>query len=306
MANMKIDTAQRMLNFQTTVTTPGVTQISYIDIGQALSMVNRRFYRQGMQYMLANIRIQTFSATPAGISIKKLPETWVLGASWEKTMLHWRKQQDEALANSGSEETKGRYNDYKIFFNQAHYDIWITNNLKPLDAASVAYRDGEWLYSEIVIPNDGGVVGNTVEYAVKALGDDSSSVKGMIYGYGKSRNKPRNPDPQGGNVGDSWLSEMFDVGENSEEVTDNAQFRNDHSPYDMDVYPGEGGNGINGELFRTLFFTGTTLSQTQNTGGLLVPCGLLEISYDQDVRITLELVPGPYKGVLAESVAEMN
>lgn len=219
-------------------------------------------------------------------------------------MLHWRKQQDDALAASGSEETKARYNDFKVFLNNTHYGIGWNNNLIPHDSYSAPYLTGEWEQSTIVLPNDGGP-GVAAEYQLQMLGNDGT-LKGVIYGYGKSRNKPANPDPVGADVADSWLNQMFDVGEMNEEVTDNAQFNNDMAPYYWDAYPGTDSNAISAQLVKEMQFTNTTVSRRESTGSFVLPCGLLQVRTNQSIKITLELVPGYYKGVLAEPMQEMN
>ena len=88
-------------------------ETGYIDISQCASILNRRFYRQGMQWAVAGVKIQTTTGV-GSVTVSKLPETWVVGASWEKSMEKWKLQQDSALEEMGAEETKSRYNDYKI------------------------------------------------------------------------------------------------------------------------------------------------------------------------------------------------
>jgi hypothetical protein len=59
----------------------------YIDLSQCASLVNRRFYRQGLNWAVAGITIFTDSATAGEIVIYKVPDTWIASNAWEKDFM---------------------------------------------------------------------------------------------------------------------------------------------------------------------------------------------------------------------------
>jgi len=300
----KIEPAVKTLEFDM----DGVSPIGYIDLAQCASVVNRRFYRQGLQWAVAGMRIQTTSGQPTGgVSIHKVPETWVVGAAWDKAMNTWREQQDRALEDMGGQSLKGRYNDFKIFADTAHGSLGWGANLRPLDELSAPFNAGEWDPSQIVIPNDAGVAGNTVEYYLKMVGASSATHKSVIGGYQFGRAVPFSPDPATGpSPQTSWLNDVFDVGQDSSAVVVNAAENNDGLPYDQDEYPGGPTNGGTLELVHKEIFSTTTISRTSNIPGFVAPCGLIKITTDVPIRIFVHLVPGAHRGYLAEPMSEMN
>ena len=56
----------------------------YIDIAQCLSLMNRRFYRQGMQYVVNDMEV--ISDGVSELLVYRLPHTWVVASAWEKCM----------------------------------------------------------------------------------------------------------------------------------------------------------------------------------------------------------------------------
>ncbi len=64
--------------------------------------------------------------------------------------------------------------------------------------------------------------------------------RGIIEGYADSRAYPQSPDPVSPAIdsGNNWMRAMFDVGNDNEDITDNATDRNDNLPYPQVNYPG--------------------------------------------------------------------
>ena len=173
----------------------------------------------------------------------------------------------------------------------------------------------QWLSSEIVIPND-GAPGVTNQYTMHMVGPDVNGVggsKGVINGYATSRAYPQSPDPVSPTVSNSWLLEMRDVGDDSTEVMDNAEFRNNELPYDQDEYPGGATNFVQLETQGYNWNQSTTGINTFNTGPFTAPCGLIRIDFlfqtpvpgsNGDNIIEVCLVPGNHRGYLAETMEE--
>ncbi len=302
---------------------------NWIDIAQGASIVNRRFYRQGMQYALSGISIQFESNTEVvagNLRVETLPTTWVFSNAWHKFFAAWKKQQDEALEES--ESVRAAFNDFKIFMDTAHVEDFEAGgfnlndvNLIPRagDTSDLAnqFDTGEWQASQIVIPNitpdASGSEVDPAEYylhGVGFVGADTDPSRGMIAGYAYSRSVPQSPDPALQPFVTSEfniLRAMFDVGNNNEEVLDNAALRNNDLPYDQDDYP-HGGANISGlQLHDNYKLTSTNIGNRLEIPGLVVPCGLLKITNDTGTaaRITLHMVPGHYRGYLAEPMQDM-
>ena len=304
---------------------PNSTQIFYFDISQIASIVNRRFYRQGLNWAVGGIKILTQENSIGSITLEKMHDTWVTSGAWMKTYSHWRAQQDKALEAMGAEETKGRFNDYKVFLDDGHvtqftlnsYNLNLTNVLPAMGYATTdQYETGEWQASQIVIPNDGGVPGVTDEYYVKMYGASDTDAKSIIGGYKFSRTFPQSPDPATPSVETSWLNQMQDVGGNSDEIVENATNRNDELPYSQAEYPGAGLNCPVTMVHDRTLIQNTTIGGVTNLMGGQFPCGLFKLevtNFDagpEAVPLTfkmfLRLVPGDHRGYLAEPMQEMN
>jgi hypothetical protein len=312
-----MDPAVMTLNFDI-----GAKNINYIDLAKVASEVNRRFYRQGMNYAVAGFRVGYVGDESPTVAIRTLPNTWSTGASWHKFFAAWKRQQDQALIESGSPESKARYNDFKIWADTYHKTAEPTGSLSAINpggfstAGNTPYKAGEWSYSYIVVPHD-PTSGATKEYSLHMIGNDASTTKGMIHNFALSRNLPFSPDPNTPAIDTGVLSEMFDVGETFDEVLDNVVDRNDDVPYDLDEYPDGSTNPGTGvlPLHREMQFTATTIGNFQNIEGCVVPCGILQIAQNlsapadyENSWLTLQvmMIPGSYKGYLAEPMQVMN
>lgn len=295
-----------------TVPTSG-TQNWYFDLSQIASIVNRRFYRQGLNWAVAGFKVISASGSNGSIVVSKVPNTWVASGAWEKSMRAWLTQQDEALERL-DDPAPARFRDFKILLDEAHVaqyvaagsDLNATNQLPP------GALPGEWEASQIVIPNDGGV-GITNEYNLHMVGSNVATSKAMISGYANSRNTPHSPDPVSpGPLDNNFFNRMFDVGDNSDEIVENATDKNDNLPYDRDDYPGETANQGAAEVHDLEYITPTTIGGTTRLKGGNFPCGLVKmtgINFSEsdtlDFTLHIDLVPGHHRGYLCEPMTEM-
>ena len=314
----KIEPSVLTLTFALTSSSTG-KEFNYIDLSQCASILNRRFYRQGINWAVSGFKILTDSGTTGQISINKLPNTWVMSNAWEKGFRHWKRQQDEAIA-TGQDSVKAKYNDFKIFMNADHHSNGFSRNLLPRSSATSAVNTqeanpGEWEASQIVIPNFTGS-GVNYEPFIQAVGDDVGGAGGtfsLIKAYEDSRSVPQSPDPVvpgGVTSGDNIYRAMFDVGDNNEEVLDLVVGKNDELPYPQLPYPGGDIQLSTLEIHDQEFVTGTTIGGTTRLKGGNFPCGLIEIStnsfaVDDQFVIQLDLVPGHHRGYLCEPMTEM-
>ena len=103
---------------------------------------------------------------------------------------------------------------------------------------------------------------------------------------------------------------MQDVGDNQSEVVVNAVDKNDNLPYNV-AYPGAPGNGGTSITHDVTFLTGTTVGGTTHIRGGEFPCGLMRFDVSnrdaiaKNITIQIDLIPGPHRGYLAESMTEM-
>ena len=131
------------------------------------------------------------------------------------------------------------------------------------------------------MPNVGDVSGNTVEYAIKMHGDDTTSSKALIQGYADSRAVPTEPDPETQDGADEgWMNNLFNDGETHIEVADNLQTIGESLPYDQNEYPGAGGNAAQPQVHAIAIISDTTVGGQTTVEGGNFQCGLVKIVTD--------------------------
>jgi len=312
----KIQPAVLTMSFATT--TSGAST-EFIDLSQIASIVNRRFYRQGINWAVAGFK---FSSLKGGtVNISKLPNTWVLSNAWEKGFRAWQRQQRDALEDGSQESVRAKYNDFKIFADGDHLSSGVVGNLMPVSidvggVPSIALP-GEWDPSQIVIPNYGAPGVNYEPYLI-GVGADVPGIGGavsLVAAYQNSRGVPQSPDPSvpaGITNADNIYRAMFDVGDNNEEVMENVVGKNDELPYLQDPYPGGSGQlvGLEWHDFTQIFNTSATTNVGIATAkGGNFPCGLIRLDWSPDesanLLIQIDLIPGNHRGYLCEPMTEM-
>lgn len=314
----------------------GATGEFTLDLSQMASLVNRRFYRQGLNWAVAGFKILTTQA--GAITTKKLPNTWVLSNAWEKSMRTWLDMTNAALAEN--ESIRPRFMDFKIYADATHHTAGYVGNLLPLDAAlpiNNAYAAGEWESAKLSIPL--GTPADptaTAEREIIAVGGSypgNSAATGlnavsMIEGYSNSRslpnvldpNRPDDADDTVGNTPENWMAAVFNEGnDQSSDVLEILIDENNIAPYPFfndgvspdTMYPGGATQAPTLQTHDISFVTGTTLSSTTRVKGGNFPCGLVRIDYANtgdapgNIVIQIDLVPGNHRGYLCESMTEM-
>ena len=134
----------------------------YIDLSQCASLVNRRFYRQGLNWAVAGFTLHTAADVSGTVTISKAQDTWVVSNAWHKSFAIWTDMNKQVLDVLPS--IKGKYHDFKVALDADHVSAGspvFSANLLPFtqDSAGTpteyAYgADGEWERSLIEIPND--------------------------------------------------------------------------------------------------------------------------------------------------------
>ena len=291
----------------------------YADLSQIASLTNRRFYRQGLNWAVAGIKI--IATGSSNIGVTKLPQTWVTSNAWEKAFRAWNKQQMDAIEDTGAESAVARFRDFKVFADEGHVDAGFASNLLPYDTQEPIpqpYTAGEWEVSQIVIPNNAadasGSLVNPTEFTLRMVGGNSYNFsKGILEGYAQSRAYPQSPDPVSPDIQNdtNWIKRMFDVGNDDTEVLDNATNRNDELPYPQADYPGGAVQAPTMQMHDIAKITGTTIGGITRIKGGNFPCGLVKFTFENLTEtslgylIQIDMVPGTHRGYMCEPMTEM-
>ncbi len=301
-----------------------------VDLSQIASLLNRRFYRQGLNWAVAGFKVKT--TQEGSIDVSKLPNTWVMANAWTKGYHAWKRMVDEATDESP--ELKGRFLDFKVYADAIHHQAGFAGNVVPVDAAGNVANLGEWVASEVRIPNT-ALPANSSAFEVVAVGDNypgASPVTGfdavsLVEGYALSRALPSVTDPNvpalsddiDGATPENWLQATFNDGNTQDTGVVDAMEHYDQPPYPyendgtsiVNRYPG-GSNQLPALMphdFQN--FTGTTISKIVYLKGGNFPCGLIRLDCTNTTAtpdvflVQIDLVPGDHRGYLAESMLDM-
>lgn len=286
----------------------------FIDIAQCLSIVNRKAYRQGMNYAIASMKF--YSLESGQVQVTTLPNNWSMDNATTKMFELWKDQRSEVLKDSPS--LKAKWTDFKVFMNSAHAAAGISNNLTPIAPDGTPYLIGEWAASEITTPVDGGATGTAHQSTVHVVGDNvpagifqpgvTTSI-GAIKEYALSRALIQSPDPAvlpGPVFQDSVYALTSSHDEMAEQILTDVTLQNDTPPYDRNNYPGGGVMPYLEVVDMAIISNyGDANTLATYTVGPFVPAlGLIKIlpnmQNNANVSIEIDLVPGKVKGVLAE------
>ena len=313
-----------------TITCTVPAGISTADLSQMASLVNRRFYRQGINWVVAGFRVFKPTATEegaVGFLVSRLPNTWVMGNAWEKAFRHWQELNKRAVA--AGESLPGRFTDFKVYMDSIHHTAGSGANLLPLDASGNIATAGEWEYSKFVIPDTTtpGTADNREVIAVGASFPGNSPASGfnavsLIEGYASSRALPSVLDPNtpadaadvNGVSPENWLGALDNEGNvqiaivSGDLTTENNiapyPFENDGTNVDT-MYPGGANQLPELQLVDAAYFSSGTNSNKLFLKGDNFPCGLIRFVSDQEVTVCIDLVPGTHRGYLCEPMTEM-
>lgn len=312
--------------------------ISYVDLNLAASIANRRAYKQeDSNWAVAGFTL--YAQGTGNLAIWSLPDTWVCDNAYVKSKAMWEKMNDQVLDDEP--DIQGKYHDFKVNMDSGMVaesiqcatnatgkiltplsedpgtgDIQLpsvgTNSLTTADFSAGAAPRADWNYSTIQIPND-PASGVTSEFSLHVVGPNCSIAggdpvdsKGLITGYAKSRSRPQEQDP---NVplGDGWMNELFDVGENNEEIREDLVDDNDRPPYAMigagsvrEAYPGGSEEQSGLHLHSSQSVSITTVGGKTSIRGGFFKLGLIKFYNPQNLQMLIQvhLVPGPKRGYM--------
>ena len=315
------------------------TNAQYIDLSQCASLVNRRFYRQGLNWAVAGFSWHT--ASTGAMLISKIPDTWVAANAWTKGLAMWNRMNNEALRETDS--VKPKFYDFKVYMDSQHHRKGdaADANLMPTNMTPagvyVEYTPGEWEYSSFTIPRafdleqaDGTptmdefkVYWTGASYGGAASGFDAVS---LIEGYAASRALPAVVDPNApadaadtvGDTPENWMAAIFNEGTTqSHEIIEDLIAENNIAPYPYEgaegsgltdtQYPGGANQAPGVQIHDIAAATTTTVGGTTRLKGGNFMGGLIKLNYTNGANSTFQvhLVPGNHRGYLAQSMKDL-
>lgn len=306
---------------------PGISNYT-ADLSQMASLMNRRFYRQGLNWAVAGFKVRIVGTGQGSVLVKKLPTTWTFGNSWVKGFKTWSEMNKKALDEA--ESVKGRFLDFKIYADSIHHNAGFGTNLLPNDGTATAVV-GEWIPSEIRTP-----AGSTsVPFEILGVGDNYPGVSpastldavSLVQGYANSRSLPSEADPNTpgelpdayGLTPENWMSALTNEGttQDGEVLADISAYDQPPYPYENDgtavttMYPGGATQLPNLLVHDVTDLTATTISGSSYLKGGNFPCGLVRFDVQNagpallNLVVLVDLVPGNHRGYMAESMLEM-
>ncbi len=309
------------------------------DLSQCASLLNRRFYRQGLNWAVAGFTFLTTSTQSGQISVSKIPDTWVSSNSWHKGFSVWQRMNNEALEEA--ESVRPKFLDFKVYMDQIHHTDGSGSNLLPLQGyPAVQLTAGEWDYSQYIIPVGTASPGATGDRDIiwtgpnfPGVGASGRDAVSLIEGYAASRGLPDILDPNtpddaalvDGFNPQNWMSAVFNEGtDQTEDVLESMIDENNIAPYPFEndgvntdtMYPGganqPAGAGSKLEVHDAVGITATTIGSTTKMDGTNFQGGLIRFnttdlidSAEGNVSVLVHLVPGHHRGYLAEPMQDV-
>ena len=285
----------------------------YIDIAACLSAVNRRLYRQGRMYHVANVSIHDSDAD-CEVRFATAPNTWVTHKAWQNSFDAWREQIEGVLEEMPEQapDPEGKWSDFKIYLNNNHKDD--ADKPKPIDVEGnnvLMYGTGsenEWFYTAVQTRVDETAYTNLNFVLLGNHNIASNGEIGVIKGL-EDVWRYQSYDPELPPAFDeSPIIGMSTSGRSPKEseVLDAIMDENDQPPYAYNHFV-----GTNDNLRYPLTVREGSITTTQNEmtylGGFPVPCGLLLVETKSGtdgnvIGVSIELAPGNYKGVASEAM----
>jgi len=302
-----LELTQRYLYYELTNGSTVGKDSHYIDLAAGLSALNRRLYRQGRQYHIANITVIDTSGD-SKVRFATLPQVWTTSKAHKLMFDAWKDQRARALENSPS-NVSGRWADFKVYMSNQHR---IESLILPTNSDNTVIPGGEWEYSEVSYMKTGGLEFNNQHMWMLGATDFSDQSGGGTAGVGVCfelqamlnipQETPLSPD-----LSKSVIMQMNPAtGDTNTEVLTNILDDNDLAPYSATEVIGSASTATDTDSFVTRE-VGWSNKGTASLPvmGFPVPLGLLEVRQDDDegnvIGVLIEMVPGSYKGVHAEA-----
>ncbi len=306
----------------------------YADLSQMCSLVNRRFYRQGLEWAVAGIKV--ISQNSGEVSVCKIPSTWIASNAWEKGFRTWQRMNNKALEEA--ESVKPKFLDFKVFMDKEHHSLGVGDNLLPYSGdgsgiGSQLFNAGEWEMSKILTP-DTTTPGSSDNFEIiwtganfPGGGASGLNAVSLIEGYAASRGLPDILDPNtpddaadsSGATPENWMSAIFNEGTTQQQqVLLDMIDENNLAPYPFEndgvhtdtMYPGGANQGTGVEVHDIIHFSATTISETSYVKGGMFPGGLIKFDCTNfeagsPLFVMIDLIPGEHRGYHCRSMQDV-
>lgn len=286
---------------------PAGATTQFIDIGKALSIINRKFYRQGVYYYVNSVEI--YNDETGVVDLHTLPDNWVTKNAWNRGFKLFQKM--NALTDDVSGIGRPKYHDFKVYMTNLHRTTGsLDPNLYNPNAVAAAQSADEWEYSEFISADDDADGTQEADnFKVHMLGthvgtaDNWTSV-GLIRSYARSRTSVPEESPTIASDLEAETDPLVNVFDFSSEeqmndIMSNLLEDNDQPPYNRDLYVGE--NPQMQQVAR--IGTEVGVGRVGRAAGFCAPLGLICIDphgLSTTFRVVLNLAVGTYHGVYAE------
>lgn len=273
-----------------TIDSDGTSDI-YVDIGECLSLMNHRLYRQGKLYR-CRVSI-TSPVSSQGVAVTTLPDTWWARTAYNKVRDLWMRRIGQIKSVQG-DNSVGRWNDFKVGYDGTHRSAF-TSTKKPelvTDAtgtqAAMTLGNAEWALS-VLGDNDG----NDTTFRMLST-STTSNVFNVIQAYGNITNV-FSPDPEDTGTGAGAYGDYDPAAGEGDTAMDDF---GDYPPYHETDFPQM-------EVLQAQLVSIYGLGAAETAAGISrlssgyfdAPLGLLRITPAASAEITIEVQAGDYKGV---------
>lgn len=280
-----------------------------VDLARDLSAVNRRLYRQGYTYAVGKVTFVGPAATQQILIAQTAGNTWMVHNAWIKGKAIWRKQRREVAELMPGIE--GKWADFKVKLDDSG-----ATYLPCVAADAGAMASDDWDFSEVFWDDD-GTERSPVFHIIG--GTDVTSSIGLVQEYHISRQRIQAADPSlDSDASDSIYAKMLHMqDELSDDLIDDIETDGDNPPYDHDQM--SGGDTVADEPWTQEFgLANSDAGQVGHLSGFAAECGLVKftagsysnvaatlgVAVNAQMGIYVHLVPGPYRGVLAEAMGQ--
>ncbi len=304
----------------------------YISLSQCASLVNRRFYRAGLNWAVSGFTIITTGGA-GNIFISKVPDTWVASNAWHKGFAHWNELNNRAL--EAAETVKAKFTDFKVYMDPDHHAAGVAANLLPVDVAGNPYVAGEWEMFDISIADTSNIPSsatNQYEFVwtgtnYPGAGASGKDAVSLIEGYAASRLLPDINDPNtptdarraNGPTPENWLTAIDNEGTNQlDDVITDLTTSNDQAPYPYEndgvhtdtMYPGGANQAPGVEIHDIVGVSATTIGNVTKVAGSNFQGGLIRIDNtltggSGNQLLLVHLVPGDHRGYLCQPMQDV-
>ena len=299
-------------------TSPTVTRLSFefdggstqfIDIAKSLSIINRKFYRQGVYYYVNSVEV--YNNETGVVDLHTLPDNWITKNAWNRGFKLFQKM--NRMVDDVSSGFRPKYHDFKVYMSPLHYQTGSASpRLYDINAGtSGALNPDDWIYSQFVsADDDGDAIQDADEFFVHMIGphngnSDNWNSVGLIRSYQDSRATVQITDPQDTPTTpghEDPLINVFDMSseEQMNDIINRLDNDNDNTPYDVDHYIGR-----DSDHMQHVARIGTEIGvgRVGRASGFCAPFGIICVDphgVATPFRVVLNLAVGTYHGVYAE------